>query len=242
MKYITFEKNEHRFNLLRPFYAKFISSFWIYEVHQLECDIESLPEELRESVVEISESVAKASWFSHLDLSQRKTMNIKVEQSIIFDYVKHSFNIPKNRILMPRDKFTYTITEEDEKNSVEYIKTILMHYVQKHFDSLTEKNKKRYSQKHDNIKKLIEECITNKDCLLLMHNHFGYDFIIHNLETKEGSTEPGAVWNLTSPTKSRPKLGPVTEQELNTGPTIHNIDPSVFQLKWEIGEPVKVEL
>lgn len=241
MRYITFEKNEHHFNLLKPLNARFISSFWIYEVHVLEDDTK-LPEELEEVVVEIPEQIAKASWFSHLDISQRKTMNIKVEQSIIFDYVKHSFNIPKNRILMPRDKFTYTITEEDENNSVKYIKTILTHYVERHFNSLTEKNKKRYQQKHENVKKLIEECVTNKDCLLLMHNHFGYDFIIHNLETKEGTTEPGAKWNLTSPTKARPTFGPVTEQQLNMGPTIDNIDPNVFQLKWEVGPPVKVEL
>lgn len=241
MKYITFEKNEYHLSLLRPFKTKIISSFWIYEVHLLEDDITSLPEELKDVVIEIPEQVAKASWFSHLDLSQRKTMNIKVEQQA-FEWLKPAFKIPANRILLPRDKFTYTITEEDEKNSVEYIKTILTHYVQKHFDSLTEKNKKRYAQKTENIKKSIGECVTNKDCLLLMHNNFGYDFIIHNLETKHGTIEPGATWNLTSPTKARPKLGPVTEQELYAGPTIDNIDPSVFQLKWEIGEPVKVEL
>lgn len=241
MKYITFEKNEHHLNILRSFKTKTISSFWIYEVFLLEDDISTLPEELQSVVIEITEPVARGSWFSHLDLSQRKTMNVKVEQQA-FEWLKPAFKIPANRILLPRDKFTYTITEEDQKNSVEYIKTILKHYVQKHFDSLTEKNKKRYEQKTENIKKSIEECVTNKDCLLLMHNYFGYDFIIHNLETKEATTEPDATWNLTRPTKARPKFGPVTEQELDAGPTIDNIDPNVFQLKWEIGEPVKVEL
>jgi hypothetical protein len=29
---------------------------------------------------------------------------------------------------------------------------------------------------------------------------------------------------------------------LDTGPTIDNISPTVFELKWEIGEPVLVNL
>jgi hypothetical protein len=241
MKYITFEKNEYHLKLFKDVKHKIISSFWIYETYQVECEISELPQEIQANAIEIPEEVARASWFSHIDLNQRRTINIKVEQGP-FEWLKDSFKIPKNRVLLPRDKFTYHITDEDELNSVKYIKAILLHYVEKDFNSLTEKNKLRYTKKVQSIKESIEACKTNYDCHVIMHNHFGYAFIKVDPETKHGITEEGEKWDITKPVKQRKTLGPITEESLDSGPTIDTIDPSVFQLKWEVSEPVKIEL
>lgn len=239
MKYITFEKNEYDISLLQQYDYKPLTSFWIYDVYGLNCNISELHEDLQKTLVEIPEEVAKASCFSHINLSERKTINVKVEQQI-FEWVKHALNIPKSKTLNPRDKFTYNITEEDEKNSVQFIKTILLQYLQKHFDSLSDGNKKRYSKKINGIKTAIEECQTNHDCHVIMHNHFNYPLLV--VENKLGRSLPGAKWNLSRDNGVKTPFEHVTEESLDEGPTIDTISPSVFELKWEIGEPVIVKL
>jgi len=241
MKYITLEKNEYFLKLLEKVDHKSLCSFWLYDIFQINDEITNLPEELQNALIELPENVAKASWFSHIDLNQRKTMNIKVEQQA-FEWVKESLNIPKSRVLLPRDKFTYTITEEDEKNSVQFIKTILLHYTQRQFDALSEGNKTRYNKKVNGIKSSIEACITNYDCHTIMHNHFNYAFIKVDPETKQGTIESGAKWDIIKPSTTRVVIDPITEEILDTGPTIDNIDPKVFKLTWEIGDPVEVKL
>jgi hypothetical protein len=238
MKYITFEKTEYNHKLISDVSRKSISSFWIYDAFQIDCDISDLPVELQKVAVELSEEVARGSWFSHIDLNQRKTMNIKVEQQA-FEWVKHTFNIPASRVLNSRDKFTYNITEEDEKNSVKYIKTILLHYLQKHYDSLSEGNKVRYQKKIDKLKCAIEECVTNYDCHVIMHNHFNYPLLV--VENKLGRSLPGAKWNLSRDNGVKTPIEHVVEEEVDPGPTIHTISSDVFELKWEISEPVIVE-
>lgn len=239
MKYITFEKTEYNHKLISEIARKIISSFWIYDAFQIECDIADLPKELQDECVEITESVARGSWFSHIDFNQRDSMNIKVEQQA-FEWVKDSLNIPAGKQLNPRDKFTYKLTEQDEKNSVEYIKTILLHYLQKHYDSLSAGNKARYQKKINGIKAAIEQCNTNYDCHVIMHNHFNYPLLV--VENKLGRSLPGAKWNLSRDNGVKTPIQRPIEEEVNPGPTIHTISSDVFELKWEIGEPVPVEL
>jgi len=240
MKYITFEKSEYHKNLLNKLEHKSITSFWIYDVYQIECDINDLPKELQETLVELPESVARGSWFSHINLNERKTMNIKVEQQA-FEWVKHTFDIPANKKLDSRDKFTYTITEEDEKNSVEFIKTILLQYLQRHYDSLSEGNKLRYNKKINRLSDDIRDCNTNHECHVIMHNHYNYPLLV--VENKLGRSLPGAKWNLSRDHGSRNPVREeeITEEALDPGPTIHTISSDVFTLKWEIGEPVRIE-
>jgi hypothetical protein len=125
MKFITFEKSEYEIGLLNQYEHKPLTSFWIYDVYQVQEDTHLFPKELQDVLIEIPESVARGSMFSHIDLNQRNTMNVKVEQ-FAFQWVKDSLNIPKSKKLNLRDKFTYSITEEDEKNSVQFIKTVLL--------------------------------------------------------------------------------------------------------------------
>jgi hypothetical protein len=240
MKYITLEKNEYYLKILHELNLNAISSFWIYEIFKVEDDI-NLSQELQDVVLEITEDMVKGSCFSHINLSQRKTTNVKVEQGL-FEWVKHTFDIPKGKTLNPRDKFTYTITEEDEKNSVAYIKAILLHYMKRQFDTLSEGNKLRYNKKYNRITESINACQTNDELHVIMHEHFDYAFMVHDPETKYGTTKPGSKWDLLVPTQKRVVIGPITEEQLDSGPTIDNIDPNVFELKWEIGEPIEVKL
>jgi hypothetical protein len=238
MKFITFEKSEYEIGLLNQFEHKPLTSFWIYDVYQTEEDINAFPKELQDVLIQIPESIARGSMFSHIDLNQRNTMNVKVEQ-LAFEWVKDSLNIPKNKKLNPRDKFAYTITAEDEKASVEFIKTILLNYLQKHYNSLSDGNKTRYNKKINGIKASIEECKTNYDCHVIMHNHFNYAMLV--VKDKLGTSLPGARWNLSLPSK-KTEIQHFTPEMLDSGPTIDNISPTVFELKWEIGEPVLVNL
>jgi hypothetical protein len=238
MKFITFEKSEYEIGLLRQFEYRPLTSFWIYDLYQVEQDISLFPKELQDTLIEIPESIAKASIFSHIDLNQRNTMNVKVEQ-FAFECVKDSLDIPKSKKLNPRDKFTYTITEEDEKNSVEFIKIVLLDYLQKHYNSLSDGNKTRYNKKINGIRTAIEECKTNHECHVIMHNHFNHALVV--VKDKLGTSLPGARWNLSLPSK-KTETQYFTPEMLDSGPTIDNISPTVFELKWEIGEPVLVNL
>jgi hypothetical protein len=238
MKFITFEKSEYELGLLRQFEYRPLTSFWIYDVYQIEEDISLFPKELQDTLIEIPESIARASIFSHIDLNQRNTMNVKVEQ-FAFECVKDSIDIPKGKKLNPRDKFTYTITEEDEKNSVSFIKIILLDYIQKHYDSLSDGNKIRYNKKIDGIKTAIEQCKTNYDCHVIMHNHYNYPLLV--VKDKLGTSLPGAKWNLSVSSK-KTEVQYFTPEMLDTGPTIDNIDSNVFKLTWEIGDPIEVKL
>jgi hypothetical protein len=238
MKFITFEKSEYEIGLLRQFKHRPLTSFWTYDVYQIEEDTHLFPKELQDILVVIPENIARASIFSHIDLNQRNTMNVKVEQ-FAFEWVKDSLDIPKSKKLNPRDKFTYTITEQDEKDSVEFIKTVLLDYLQKHYNSLSDGNKIRYNKKINGIKTAIQECKTNYDCHVIMHNHFNYPLLV--VKDKLGTSLPGARWNLSTPSK-KTEVSYFTPEMLDAGPTIDNISPTVFQLKWEIGEPVLVNL
>jgi hypothetical protein len=238
MKFITFEKSEYEIGLLKPFKYRSLTSFWIYDVYQIEEDISLFPKELQDTLIEIPESIAKASIFSHINLNERNTMNVKVEQ-YAFEWVKDSLDIPKNKKLNPRDKFAYTITDEDQKNSVDFIKIILLDYLQKHHDSLSDGNKIRYNKKINGIKAAIEDCKTNHDCHVIMHNHFNYPLLV--IKDKLGTSLPGAKWNLSLSSK-KTEVQYFTPEMLDTGPTIDNISPTVFELKWDIGDPIEVKL
>jgi hypothetical protein len=238
MKYITFEKSEYHHNLFKDVPHKSLVSYWIYDVYQIDCEINELPEDIQNVLSELPEHAARAAWFSHINLDERKTINLKVEQQV-FEWVKDSLNIPSNKKLNARDKFTYNITEEDEKNSVQFIKTILLNYLQRHYDSLSDGNKTRYSKKIEGIKTVIEECKTNHDCHVIMHNHFNYPLLV--VKDKVGTSLPGARWNLSTPSK-KTEVSYFTPEMLDVGPTIDNISPEVFELKWEIGEPVLVNI
>lgn len=238
MKFITFEKSEYESGLLKQYSNRPLTSFWIYDVYQVEEDISHYPKELQDVLIEIPESLARGSIFSHIDLNQRNTMNVKVEQ-FSFECVKDSLNIPKGKKLNPRDKFPYSITAEDEKASVEFIKTILLHYLQRHYNSLSEGNKPRYNKKIQGIKTSIEQCETNYDCHVIMHNHFNYPLLV--VKDKLGTSLPGARWNLSLPSK-KTEIEHYTPEMLDSGPTIDNISSTVFELKWEIGEPVIVSM
>jgi hypothetical protein len=238
MKFITFEKSEYENGLLKQYYNRPLTSFWIYDVYQIEDDITVFPSELQRVIIQIPENIARGSIFSHIDLNQRNTMNVKVEQ-FTFQWVKDSLNIPANIELNPRDKFTYTITEEDEKSSVEFIKIILLDYLQKHYNSLSEGNKVRYNKKINGIKNAIQECKTNYDCHVIMHNHFNYPLLV--VKDKLGTSLPGAKWDLSVPSK-KTEVSHFTPEMLDPGPTIDTISPEVFELKWEIGEPVLVNI
>lgn len=238
MKYITFEKNEHLFNLFKDVEHETYTSFWLYDVYGINADISEFPEDLKNAIIELPEEVAKASIFSRVDLTQQKTINLKVEWKV-FDWVKHAFNIPAPGLLKPRDKFVYTITEEDEVNSVKFTKIILIDYLEKHRASLSDGNKLRYNSKLNNLKQAIEACKTNYDCHVIMHNHFNYPQAKYDFPNKTAVSLPGAKWNLSRPDTKNP-IQNITEEALDIGPTIDNISPDVFTLKWEIGEPVPV--
>jgi hypothetical protein len=238
MKYITFEKSEYYSNLLRKYDYSTLTSYWIYDVYAIDFDTAELPLELQNQLEELPENIAKGAYFSHIDLNQRKTINVKVEQQL-FSWIKDSLDINPNKVLNARDKFTYTITEEDEKNSVEFIKVILINYINKHINTLSEKNKKRYDKKINGIKANIQACNTNHDCHVIMHNHFNHPLLIVN--DKLGTSLPGAQWNLSLPSK-KTETEHFTPEMIDQGPTIDNISPTVFELKWEIGEPIEVKM
>jgi len=216
-----------------------VGSFWTYLVYELPFDLEKLPAEIKESMVVLEQKVAIASTFAHIDFSKRKTTNIKVENGI-FEFVKHSFNIDPERQLQPRDKFTYELTAEDEKNVVQFITLILLNYVDKHTESLDAKDKSRYLSKLNNLKKQISECKTSHECLVIMHNHFNYALFDVD-ENKLGHVLPGAQWNLSIPGGERTKPKFVTPEMFDPGPTIDNISSDIFQLDWVIGEEVVVK-
>jgi hypothetical protein len=216
---------------------KVVGSFWAYLVYELPFDLEKLPAEIKQSMVVLEQPIANASAFAHIDFSKRKTTNIKVENRI-FEFVKHSFNIDPERQLQPRDKFTYELTEEDEKNVVQFLKLILLNYTDRHIESLEPKDKSRYLSKLNSLKKQISECKTSHECLVIMHNHFNYAMFDID-ENKFGHAVPGAQWNLSVPGgKTKPKF--VTPESLDPGPTIDNISSDIFQLDWVIGEEVVV--
>jgi hypothetical protein len=159
MKYITLERSEYHLKLLRELNIPSVSTFWLYDVYKIEDDMQ-LCEELQDVLVEITEAVAYGAFFSKFNLTIKKTTNVKVEQKL-FERVKHTLDIPKNKVLQPRDKFVYTITEEDEKNSVIYLKTILLHYAKRQFNVLSEGNKLRYNKKYNRLIDSINVCERN---------------------------------------------------------------------------------
>jgi hypothetical protein len=241
MKYITLERSEYHLKLLYQLNVSSISAFWLYDVFEIEDDAE-LCQELQDVSVEIPEDIAKASIFSHINFSKRKTLNIKVEHRA-FEWIKHLLDIPKNKILHPRDKFVYTLTEEDEKNSIIYLKTILLHYAKRQFDVLSEGNKLRYNKKYNRLIDSINVCERNHELHAIMYEHYGrpiqeYD----DEENKTGNVKIYEKWDVIVPSRKRIMIDPVTPEHLDSGPTIDNIDPNVFELKWEIGDPIEVKL
>ena len=237
MKYITFEKNEHTIALLSTYKFETISNFWIYNVYGIDDSI-ILPIELKNACFEISKEVALGSIFSCFDFSQTQSINFKGENANI-KYFKSAIGISDNQTLLPREKFKYIFTEADHLNSSIYIKLILIHYIENHYDSLDEQLQLTYNDKINNIKTNINSCNTNADCFIIMHNHFNYSLTILDTENKLGTSVPGAIWNLSIPNGGRTKYK--TDEEVDTGPTIDNIDSSVFGIEWTIGEQVIVQ-
>lgn len=237
MKYIAFERNEYVQSLMSKYTHKGIGSFWIYEVYEIEFDPTRLPNEIKECMIQLEPDVARTVWFAHIDFSKRKTMNVKVENSM-FEYVKHSFNIDPTKELHSRDKFQYHLTEQDEQNTVKFITSLLLNYIDVHIKSLTPADKSRYQSKLNNLKKDISSCKTSHECLVIMHNHFNYAMLNVD-ENKHGTSVPGAQWNLSIP-GDKTRIKHITPEMLDLGPTIDNISPDIFQLGWVIGEEVVV--
>jgi hypothetical protein len=241
MKYITLERSEYHLKILHELNISSVCTFWLYDVFQIKDDVE-LCQELQDVSVEIPEDIAKASVFSHMNVTKKNTINVKVEHKI-FEYVKHTLNIPKNRVLQPRDKFTYTITEEDEKKSVIYLKTILSHYAKRQFDVLSESNKTRYNKKYNRLIDSINACERNHDLHKIMYEHYGRPIQEYaDEENKTGIVKNYQKWDVIIPSKKRIIVDPVTAEHLDSGPNIDNIDSSVFKLTWEIGDPIEVKL
>lgn len=226
--YITFEKQELGPDFFKNTGCELLYSFWVYHIGYIpDENFKLLPKEL--NAIQLTSEIAKASKFASVNLTYKKSIKFRVG-SHVFEDIRHT--VPPELIPPAPEKWEYHITNEDEENSVKFIKIILDDYMRVHFNFLEQHEFLKHIYKKRLIRSKLDKCTTNEQCQLVMHEHFGFkahQFYVrdHNLGEEK--------WNITSEGIDNNHFRP---RYIDPGPTKDNIDASVFSLDWKLTEEV----
>jgi hypothetical protein len=145
------------------------------------------------NAVEIPEEVAKASRFAQVNmLAYDGGIKFRVADGGVGDlFLDTSLNDDD-----PRKKVIYTLTDDDQKNTLEFLKALMTLEVQNHYRQLTDVERARYPNKKALILIEISKCESILDAHRLLHCRFGTEVHNHQRDAEElGSPE----WDLSTP-------------------------------------------
>ena len=189
--YIIYESlpsNDHRIQAVERYnYYLFYDVGYVDPLKLSQINLQAL------NAVEIPEEVAKASRFAQVNmLAYDGGIKFRVSDGGVGDlFLDTSLDSDD-----PRKKVIYTLTDDDQKNTLEFLKTIMTLEVQNHYRQLTDVERARYPNKKALILIEISKCDSILGAHRLLHCRFGTEVHNHQRDTEElGSPE----WDLSTP-------------------------------------------
>ena len=139
---------------------------WIYTSYYLPEKYDHLVDISQYDAVIVEEDVARAAKYGNVSGSVRK-IGIRTGSSGFTDLYGESME-PSGL------KNYYYITDEDEENTVQFLKIEMQLYLKKHFEKiLTPEEAATHSEKRTQIETEIDNCSTIIQCHALIHSRFG---------------------------------------------------------------------
>lgn len=139
---------------------------WIYTSYYLPPQYDHLVDITKYDAVIVDEAVARAAKYGNVSGTVRK-VGIRTGSRGYTDIYGESME-PSGL------KNYYYINEEDESNTVKFLKIEMQLYLKKHFDTiLTPEESAQFVEKRNLIESEIESCDNIVDCHALIHTRFG---------------------------------------------------------------------
>lgn len=166
--------------------------YWFYDIgyidpiQQAQVNLQSI------NAIEITEEQAKASRFAQVNMiANDGGIKFRVADGGVGDlFLDTSLNSDD-----PRKKVLYTLTDDDQKNTVDFLKAVMTLELQNHYRQLTDVERQRYPNKKALILIEIDKCDSILDAHRLLHCRFGTEVHNHQREQEElGSPE----WDLST--------------------------------------------
>lgn len=170
-----------------------VNHYWFHEVGFIDPLNQSQVNLLALNAVEITEDVAMAVRFAKINwLANNGGIKFRIQDGGVDDlFLDTSLDEGD-----PRAKVMYKLTEADQQNTLEFLKTVMTMELNNHYRQLTDIERDKFPNKRALILQEIKNCQDILDAHRLMHCRFGTEVHNHQREAEQlGYPE----WDLSTP-------------------------------------------